>query len=152
MGVAAISLGKHDGAEVIATTCRSEKEQMLGKAGAHRVIIDEENKLQDAIKQSYASGVVNKLLDLVGASTAAGSIRCLAPGGVRCSAGTLGKQWAIPNFLPNFMLPIGRYLTSNGETIFTNDNTPWEELLELVRTDDLRVQLGMVYRWIGTYL
>lgn len=145
VGLAAISLAKHTGAEVVASTRKPDNEAMLKEAGADYVLIDKDNKLQEIIKDSYPSGAVDKLLDLVGAVTAADSIRCLAPGGICCSAGTLGGQWAIPNFIPNFMLPIGRYLTSYGEQTFKRENAPWEELLSLVESGEVKIKLGKVY-------
>ena len=146
VGLAAISLAKHAGASVVASTRKKANEALLKETGADHVLIDKDNKLQDSIEQDYPQGAVDKVLDLVGAATAADSIRCLAPGGICCSAGTLGGRWTIPNFIPNFMLPIGRYLTSYGEITFKKENAPWDELLELVQSGDLKIKLGRVYQ------
>ena len=147
VGLAAIGLAKHAGAEVSTTTRKAENMDMLQKAGADEVFVDQDGKIQEAVKQRYPSGV-DKVLDLVGALTAPDSLRCLAAGGVVCSAGTLGGQWAIQNFIPNFMLPIGRYLTSYGETTFKKDNAPWDELIDLVRAGELTIKLGKVFQGV----
>ena len=149
VGLAAIGLAKHAGIEVVATTRKSANEAMLKEAGADHVIVDTQGKLQEAVMQQYPCGV-NKVLDLVGAATAADSIRCLAPGGICCSAGTLGGQWAIPNFVPNFLLPIGRYLASYGETTFKKENAPWDELLKLVQDGEIKIKPGKVYQGVAS--
>lgn len=151
VGLAAIGLAKHAGAEVLASTRKSANESLLKEAGADHILIDESGKLQDTVKSVNPAGV-DKVLDLVGAVTAPDSIRCLAPGGVCCSAGTLGGQWAIPNFIPNFMLPIGRYLTSYGEQTFKKENAPWDELLELVADGKLKIKPGKVYHGVESVI
>lgn len=151
VGIAAISLAKHAGADVVASTRKTSNERLLREAGADEVVVDEQGKLQDAVKARYPSGV-DKVLDLVGAVTAADSIRCLGNGGICCSAGTLGGQWAIPNFMPNLMLPIGRYLTSYGETTFKMENAPWDDLLRLVESGELKIRAGKVYRGLESLI
>ena len=147
VGLAAIGLARHAGAEVIATTRNQANEKILKEAGADHVLVDKSGKLQEAIKESFPSGV-DKVLDLVGASSTPDSLRCLAVGGISCSAGTLGGEWAIKNFIPNFMLPIGRYLASYGEITFKKENAPWDELLELVKDGKLKMKLGKVYHGV----
>jgi NADPH:quinone reductase-like Zn-dependent oxidoreductase len=146
-GFAAIGLAKHAGATVVATTRNATKQAMLIEAGADRVVLDTDNKIQDSVRALYPDGV-NKVLDLVGATTAADSLRCLGDGGSCCSAGTLGGSWSIPNFIPNFMLPIGRYLASYGETTFKKENAPWDELLELVNKGIVQVKIGKVFKGV----
>lgn len=124
VGLAAIGLGKHAGAVVIASTRKAANKTMLEGAGADVVLVDNAGSIQDAVKQQFPAGI-DKILDLVGASTALDSLRCLADGGICCSAGTLGGEWAIRSFIPNFAIPAGRYLTSYGETTFKRENAPW---------------------------
>lgn len=147
VGLAAVGLAKHAGAHVVATTRSPTNESILKEAGADDVLVDKESKLQELVKQQHGSGF-DKILDLVGASTAPDSLRCLASGGVCCSAGTLGGKWSIENFTPNLMLPIGRYLTSYGEFTFKKDNAPWDELLELVRAGDVKIKLGKIFHGV----
>ena len=147
VGLAAIGIAKHAGAQVFATTRNPANESMLKDAGADEVIVDIEGKLQDLVKDKYAPGF-DKLLDLVGAATAPDSLRSLAYGGMCCSAGTLGGKWAIDNFTPNLMLPAGRYLTSYGEFTFKKENAPWDVLLELVSSGELIIKLGKVFQGV----
>lgn len=151
VGLAAIGLAKHAGAHVVATTRKPANEPILKDAGAHDVLVDSDGKLQDAVKQQHASGF-DKILDLVGASTAPDSLRCLAAGGVCCSAGTLGGKWSIENFTPNLMLPIGRYLTSYGEFTFRKGNAPWDELLELVKNGEVKIKLGKAFQGVESVI
>jgi NADPH:quinone reductase-like Zn-dependent oxidoreductase len=147
VGLAAIRLAKHASAQVVATTRNAANEILLKNAGADDVLVDKEAKLHDIVRQQYQTGF-DKILDLVGAATAPDSLRCLAFGGICCSAGTLGGKWTIDNFIPNLMLPVGRYLTSYGEMAFKKENAPWDELLELVRTRQLMINLGQVFRGV----
>ena len=151
VGLAAIGLARHAGADVVATTRKKASESVLKDAGANDVLVDEAGKIQELVKQRYPDGF-DKILDLVGASTAPDSLRCLASGGICCSAGTLGGKWSIENFTPNLMLPIGRYLTSYGEFTFKKDNAPWDELLELVRTGEVEIKLGKVFHGVGSVI
>jgi NADPH:quinone reductase-like Zn-dependent oxidoreductase len=151
VGLAAIGLAKHAGAHVVATTRKQSSETVLKDAGADDVLIDDTGKLQEIVKQQYPDGF-DKILDLVGASTAPDSLRCLASGGICCSAGTLGGKWSIENFTPNLMLPIGRYLTSYGEFTFKKDNAPWDELLEMVRTGEVKIKLGKVFKGVESVI
>ncbi|KAK5165724.1 uncharacterized protein LTR77_008647 [Saxophila tyrrhenica] len=146
VGMAAIGLAKGAGATVVASTRAEAKMEVLFDAGADHVVVDD-GKLQEKIQAHFPKGV-DKALDLVGAVTAPDSIRCLADGGVCCSAGTLGGSWSIPNFVPNFMLPIGRYLTSYGERTFTGKNTPWSEVLGSLRDGKVKIKMGRVFRGV----
>ena len=151
VGLAAIGLAKHVGAHVVATTRNAANVTLLENAGAEDVLVDHEAKLQDIVRQHYPSGF-DKILDLVGAATAPDSLRCLAFGGICCSAGTLGGKWAIESFTPNLMLPVGRSLTSYGEMTFKKENAAWDELLELVRNRTLKIKLGRVFQGVESVI
>ena len=73
-------------------------------------------------------------------------------GGICCSAGTLGGPWVIDNFIPNLMLPIGRYLTSYGEFTFKKENAPWDQLLEGVQRGDIKIKQGEVYQGLESVI
>lgn len=147
VGLAAIGLGKHAGATIVATTRSAGNEKMLLEAGADHVVIDQDGKIDEAVK-AVVPGGVDKVLELVGAATLANSIRCLADGGTCCCVGTLGGQWGIQNFLPMLMVPIGRYLTSYGEQTFKKENAPWPELIKLVQDGTIRIKVGKVFHGI----
>jgi NADPH:quinone reductase-like Zn-dependent oxidoreductase len=51
------------------------------------------------------------ILELVGARTAADSLRLVRPGGTVCVAGSL-SGWALPDFEPIAMIPTGTRLTA----------------------------------------
>ncbi|KAK3052919.1 hypothetical protein LTR09_005983 [Extremus antarcticus] len=147
VGMAAIALARRAGAFVVASTRDPAKGEMLGEAGANAVVIDRDGKLVEEVRKRFNAGV-DKVLDLVGAVTVGDGIQCLAEGGVCCSAGTLGGVWSVPNFIPNFMLPMGKHLTSYGERTFRKENAPWEELLDAVRDEKLRIKVGRVFEGV----
>jgi NADPH:quinone reductase-like Zn-dependent oxidoreductase len=103
VGMAAASIASAHGAEVVATTRRRSKVAALRAAGAGQVLIDDGG----AIAGASFDGV----LDLVGARTAADSLRLVRRGGTVCVSGSL-SGWLIPDFEPIAMIPSGTRLTS----------------------------------------
>jgi NADPH:quinone reductase-like Zn-dependent oxidoreductase len=103
VGMAAASIASAHGVEVLATTRRRSKVAALRAAGAGQVLIDDGG----AIAGASFDGV----LDLVGARTAADSLRLVRRGGTVCVSGSL-SGWLIPDFEPIAMIPSGTRLTS----------------------------------------
>lgn len=145
VGLTAIALAKHAGAHVIATTRSPAKEALLKDAGADDVIVDTTSSLLSTVQAIHAQGV-DKLLDLVGASTVKNSLLCLASGGVCCVAGTLGGMWMVESFVPIMHVPMDRYLTGYAERTFRRENAPWDQLVELIGSGELKIKAGRVFR------
>lgn len=99
VGMAAASIAAGHGVETAATTRRPDK----ALAVSH-VIIDDGGPLALPWTPDY-------VLDLVGARTAADSLRLVRRGGTVCVAGSL-SGWLIPDFEPIAMIPSGTRLTS----------------------------------------
>lgn len=103
VGMAAASIASGHGVQIAATTRRPDKVDALKAAGVDHVLIDTGGPL-DIEKPDY-------VLDLVGARTAADSLRLVRRGGTVCVAGSL-SGWLIPDFEPIAMIPSGTKLTS----------------------------------------
>ena len=98
IGLAALALGKRAGLQVASTTRGESKVAMLRAAGADHVLLETES-LRDAVRERFPGGV-DRVLELVGASTLRDSLRCAAPGGIVCMTGMLGGQWILEGFEP----------------------------------------------------
>lgn len=109
IGMLASQLAKKNGLTVIATTRRSEKEELLINNGADLVLIDDDH-LENKIKAAYPDGV-DKVLELVGTSTLNDSLKCTARGGTVCMTGMLSEQWSIADFAPMEYIPATVQLT-----------------------------------------
>ena len=152
VGLTAISLAKHAGCTVLATTRSASNQSVLQDAGADHVIVSTGPTIVKDVKTILPTGV-NKVLDLVGTSTVMDSLQCLAESGICCSTGTLGGSWSLLNLVPNMALGFGgpKYLTGYGETTFKAENfraggAEVGELLKLVESGALKVKIGKVYR------
>ncbi|WP_433366671.1 zinc-binding dehydrogenase [Actinoplanes sp. CA-142083] len=103
VGMAAAAIASGLGAEVAATTRQAGKAGALTAAGVAHVLLDgDEARLETP---------PSHVLDLIGASTAADSLRLVRRGGTVCVAGSL-SGWLIPDFEPIAMIPSGTRLTA----------------------------------------
>ncbi|GLY86975.1 NADPH:quinone reductase [Actinoallomurus iriomotensis] len=110
VGMAAASIAAGYGVETAATTRRQDKTDALTAAGVDHAILDTGGSLTDDVHAIWPDGP-DHVLDLVGASTAADSLRLVRRGGTVCVAGSL-SGWLIPDFEPIAMIPSGTRLTA----------------------------------------
>ena len=115
VGMAAASIASGYGVETAATTRREDKIDALTAAGVDHVLVDDGSSLAAGVQAVWPEGP-DYVLDLVGSSTAADSLRLVRRGGTVCMAGTL-SGWVIPDFEPIAMIPSGTRLTA-----FHSDN------------------------------
>ncbi len=104
VGMAAASIAAALGVETAATTRRPHK---AAAPAADHVLVDDGGPLTIA---AWPDGP-DRVLDLVGTSTALDSLRLVRPGGTVCVAGSL-SGWLIPAFEPIAMIPTGTRLTA----------------------------------------
>lgn len=109
VGLAALQLAKAMEITVISTTRDSAKVSSLMELGADRVVIDDGHLLVEDC------GPVDKILELVGASTIRNSLSLLGDGGILCMTGILGG-WVVKEFEPMTHIPQGAYLTGFDST------------------------------------
>jgi len=110
VGMAATSIASGYGVTTAATTRRQGKIDALTAAGADHVLLDDGGPLAASLHAVWPEGP-DYVLDLVGASTVAGSLRLVRRGGTVCMAGSL-SGWLIPDFEPIAMIPSGTSLTA----------------------------------------
>src|SRR3954447_178140 len=101
--MAAASIASAHGVQVAATTRRPDKADALRAAGAGQGLIDD-GRSPEQVRPDY-------VLDLVGADTAADSLRLVRRGGTVCVAGSL-SGWGIPDLEPIAKIPSGTKLAA----------------------------------------
>jgi NADPH:quinone reductase-like Zn-dependent oxidoreductase len=115
VGMAAMSIASGYGVATAATTRRQDRTGALTAAGADYALVDDGRSLTASVHAVWPQGP-DYVLDLVGTSTAADSLRLVRRGGTVCMTGTL-SGWVIPDFEPVAMIPSGTRLTA-----FHSDN------------------------------
>lgn len=109
-GLATVQLAKSIGATVLLSTRNANKREFLLRQGADHVVIDD-GTINAQVLRIFPSGV-NKILELIGATTLFESASLLRHHGIVCVTGILGKKGTLDNFYPIKDLPSGVYLTS----------------------------------------
>jgi NADPH:quinone reductase-like Zn-dependent oxidoreductase len=110
VGLAAVSIASGYGVSTAATTRRPDRTGALTAAGADYALVDDGESLAASVHEIWPEGP-DYVLDLVGASTAADSLRLVRRGGTVCVSGSL-SGWLIPDFEPIAMIPPGTRLTA----------------------------------------
>jgi len=93
VGMAAAAIAKAHGASVAATTRRPDRELLLRRNGVEQVFIDS-GIIAEQVKEVFPRGV-DKVLELVGATTLVDSLRCAKQRGIVCMTGMVGNQWSL---------------------------------------------------------
>jgi NADPH:quinone reductase-like Zn-dependent oxidoreductase len=141
VGLAAIQMSKAIGATVLASTRKEDKSDFLKLHGADHVLIDN-GTLPGQLLKLYPHGV-NKILELIGASTLLESLKLAARHGIVCHTGVLGKKGSLNVFDPIKDIPNGVYLTgffSNYPTQKTID-----ALFNLIRIHNLHPVVAKIF-------
>jgi NADPH:quinone reductase-like Zn-dependent oxidoreductase len=110
VGLAAASIASGYGVATAATTRRPGKAAALTAAGVGHALVDDGGPLAASVHAFWPQGP-DYILDLIGTSTAADSLRLVRRGGTVCMTGTL-SGWLIPDFEPVAMIPPGTRLTA----------------------------------------
>lgn len=144
VGLAAAAIAKQHGAVVAATTRRADRSGLLRSNGADQVFIDS-GSVAEEVREVCAGGV-DKVLELVGATSLSDSLRCAKPGGVVCMTGMVGNKWSLDEFSPMDVIPSAVCLTtySGGPEEFMQ--TPLDDLAGQIAAGRLRVQVGKTFR------
>ena len=144
VGLAAAAIAKQHGAVVAATTRRADRSGLLRSNGADQVFIDS-GSVAEEVREVCAGGV-DKVLELVGATSLRDSLRCAKPGGVVCMTGMVGNKWSLDEFSPMDVIPSAVCLTtySGGPKEFMQ--TPLDDLAGQIAAGRLRVAVGKTFR------
>jgi NADPH:quinone reductase-like Zn-dependent oxidoreductase len=140
-GLAAIQMAKSIGATVIASTRTESKRDFLKSHGADYTLVDD-GTLSEQLHKLYPYGV-NKILELIGASTLLESLKLTAYHGIVCHTGVLGKKGPLAGFDPIKDIPNGVYLTG----FFSNypSQTVIDAIFSLIKTHNLHPVIAKVF-------
>jgi NADPH:quinone reductase-like Zn-dependent oxidoreductase len=143
VGLAAAAIAKLHGAFVAATTRRPDRERLLRSNGVDQVFIDS-GALAEQVREVSSRGV-DKVLELVGATTLLDSLRCARPRGIVCMTGIVGNTWSFDNFSPMEAIPTAVSLTTYNGGAEDFMATPLDELVQQVAAGTLHVQVGKTF-------
>lgn len=148
VGLLLIQLAKRKGATVIGTVSTEEKAGLARTAGADHVILYEQEDFAEAVRRITNNEGVEVVYDSVGRSTFEKSLTCLKPRGLLALFGQSSGK--VEPFDPGVLSRNGSlYLTrpSLGNYIATrlDLDARARELMELVRTERLRLRIGATY-------
>lgn len=136
LGYAAIQLAKAVGCEVIGTTHKESKQQLLWEAGCDEVLID---------TGSICGKVhgITKALELIGIKTVRDTLLSMEQGGMVCNTGVLGKVYEWNHFDPIRDIPNGVFLTG----FYSNYPTAevMQEIFRFMDVHKLKPLIGAVY-------
>src|SRR5580658_7110388 len=143
VGLAAAAIGKKHGAFVAATTRNPERENLLRASGVDQVFIDT-GSIAEEVMEVCANGV-DKVLELVGATTLTDSLRCAKQRGIVCMTGIVGNKWSFENFAPMEAIPTAVSLTTYAGESEDFMRMPLEELIKQIVAGTLHVQVGKTF-------
>jgi len=147
VGMAAITLAKDKGLQVIATTRTEAKANALRENGADDVVIDT-GQIADEVKRRVPGGV-NGLLELIGTVTLLDSLQAVAPKGIVCFTGLLGNAWVIHEFEPMAAIPSTVKLTqySSDTVSAANSTQALQQIVDSVAAGRYRVNIDRVFHF-----
>lgn len=102
VGLAAVALGRHLGATVIATASTAEKRAVVAGNGAHHVLEANQPRLREAVKALTDGRGADVIYDPVGGDAFDESLHCIAPFGRLLVVGFAGGR--IPQLPVNLVL------------------------------------------------
>jgi NADPH:quinone reductase-like Zn-dependent oxidoreductase len=143
VGLAAAAIAKSHGAFVAGTTRKPDRDKLLRSSGVDQVFIDT-GSLAEQVRLVCPGGV-DKVLELIGATTLLDSLRCARQRGIVCVTGMVGNSWSFENFSPMEAIPTSVCLTTYAGEAEDFVRTPLEELSEQVASGKLHVQIGRVF-------
>ena len=147
VGMAAITLAKDKGLQVLATTRTEAKAEALRENGADDVVIDT-GQIADEVKRLVPGGV-NGLLELIGTVTLLDSLQAVAAKGMVCFTGLLGNAWVLHEFEPLAALPSTVKLTTyQTETVTAANSTQaLQQIVDGVAAGRYRVSVDRVFHF-----
>jgi NADPH:quinone reductase-like Zn-dependent oxidoreductase len=147
VGMLATQVAKNLGLIVISTTRNAQKEKLLLENGASYVLIDDGN-LKGKVRDIFPKGV-DKVLELVGATTLKDSLECIRHGGTGCMTGMLSENWSIPDFAPMEFIPSTVHLTvyDSGQT--RSSTQAFQDFIHEVEGGEIKLNVSKVFTLDG---
>jgi NADPH:quinone reductase-like Zn-dependent oxidoreductase len=143
VGLAAAGIASNRGVTVYSTTRNPKSADLLRSNGASDVFVDD-GAIARSVKGRLGDGV-DKVLELIGTTTLADSLRCVRQGGAVCVTGIVGNKWTFEEFAPMDFIPSGVYLTAYAGEASDFMATPLQELVDEMAAGSLRVPVGRVF-------
>ncbi|WP_071674196.1 zinc-binding alcohol dehydrogenase family protein [Nioella nitratireducens] len=143
VGLTAAGLAKMAGAEVIATTRKPDRTDMLKANGADHVVIDT-GEIADAVR-AIKPGGVSKVLELVGTMTLLDSLQATGIHGTVAMVGMVGNAWELERFSPMGSIPTGVNLTTYAGGSEDFIATPLQAFIDKVESGEIKPPLGPVF-------
>ena len=140
VALAAMQLAKAADTTVIATTRNKSKEAFLKEKGADIVIV-EDDFFEENLRTHYPDGV-DKVLELIGASTLKSSLKATVQGGIVCMTGCLGG-WVVKEFEPLDDIISESYLTSFNSTFIKKETI--EEMFQFISENHIEPSISMIF-------
>lgn len=143
IGLTTLALAKRFGLRVLSTSRTAAKAEVLERAGADAVLVDD--GALAAKVHALCPGGVDRLLELIGATSLLDSLQCVRPGGVVCMTGILGGAWELPSFRPMEQIPTGVRLSSYSGGASDLSPEDLQRYVSLVEAGELTIQTGPVW-------
>jgi NADPH:quinone reductase-like Zn-dependent oxidoreductase len=143
VGLAAAAIAKNSGAVVASTTRNPERAELLRSSGAGDVIVDT-GSIANEVQRKYPGGV-DKVLEMIGTTTLADSLRCAKQGGIVCMTGIVGNKWSFDQFSPMEVIPTGVCLTAYAGESEDFMRTPLNDLAKQIEAGTLHIQPGKIF-------
>ena len=143
VGLTAAILAKHAGLHVLATSRREDRRDMLLKNGADEVFIDG-GEIAAAVRVAHPDGI-QRVLELVGATTLLDSLQCAAMGGSVCMTGMVGNAWELERFSPMGAIPTAVNLTTYAGGAEDFLSTPLQQVVDAVQTGAFTPPIGKTF-------
>ena len=142
VGLSAATIAKDLGATVLSTTRSPERAGGLRAAGVDHPLVDS-GTIAGLVSELMPQGV-DAVMELVGCSVLADTLRTVRRHGTVCFTGALAGQWTIPDFTP-FMIPNGVRLTSYGGQAADLPAGVFARQLQAIAAGRLKVPVANVY-------
>jgi alcohol dehydrogenase groES domain protein len=140
VALAAMQLAKSINVKTVATTRDEQKIGFLKENGADYVIIENDN-FENQLKSYFPQGI-DKVLELIGASTLKSSLKSLKQGGTVCMTGCLGG-WIVDSFEPLVDIPSESYLTSFDSTTVNKDTI--RDMFDFIEKYNIKPRISKVF-------
>ena len=143
IGLCALEMAKNAGLKVISTTRSEAKIDFLNKLGATDVIVDQV-QIAGEIRKRYPQGV-DRVLELIGASTLLDSLKTVRRGGIVCMTGILGGKWELERFAPMDAIPTAVKLTAYAGEATDLTSHALQRFLDIVERGEIKVPVARTF-------
>lgn len=150
LGLAAVNVGAHLGAHVIATTRSAQRAGLLESLGAKQVLL-EGAELAPRVRERHPAGI-DAVLDILGSARILDSLAMLKRGGRACQVGFLGGGGPL-TLEPVFQMPSGVHLSVfasalvTGTAAFPLAEIPFQAIVERASAGAYRAKPARVFRF-----